>query len=152
MTIEKAIQQKSFQSPYHKLVINIAYTQAYLAGWMHKELKPYNISPEQYNVLRILRGVHPKGATIWAITDRMINKMSNASRLVEKLRLKGLVERSVSPEDRRKVDVVITSKGLEILKNLDTKMNDIHQQLSHLSVEEVNEANTFLDKLRYPNE
>jgi DNA-binding MarR family transcriptional regulator len=152
MTIEKAIQQKSFQSPYHKLVINISYTHAYITGWMHKELKPYNISPEQFNVMRILRGVHPKGATILSITDRMINKMSNASRLVEKLRLKGLVERSVSSDDRRKVDVVITGKGMEILKNLDIKMMDIHQQLAHLSVDEVNEANAFLDKLRYPNE
>jgi DNA-binding MarR family transcriptional regulator len=102
--------------------------------------------------MRILRGVHPKGATILSITDRMINKMSNASRLVEKLRLKGLVERSVSSDDRRKVDVVITGKGMEILKNLDIKMMDIHQQLAHLSVDEVNEANAFLDKLRYPNE
>lgn len=152
MTIEKAIQQKTFQSPYHKVVINIAYTHAYITGLMQKEFKPFNLSPEQYNVLRILRGVHPKGATILSITDKMINKMSNASRLVEKLRLKGLVERSVADDDRRKVNVVITAKGLEILKNLDTKMMNIHQHLEHLSVDEVNEANAFLDKLRYPNE
>lgn len=152
MSIEKAIKQKKFVNPYQKLVINIAYTNAYINDLVHQKLKPFSLSTEQYNVLRILRGQHPTPVSILAITERMINKMSNASRLVEKLRLKDLVERTVSVDDKRRVDVNITEKGLAVLKELDEIMIDFANQFGPLTVEEINTLNELLDKLRYPNE
>lgn len=152
MSIEKAIKQKKFANPYQKLVINIAYTNAHINGLVHQKLKPYALSSEQYNVLRILRGQHPSPVSILAITERMVNKMSNASRLVEKLRLKGLVERTVSVDDKRRVDVNITENGLAVLKDLDEIMIDFGNHFSHLSVQETNTLNELLDKLRGPNE
>jgi DNA-binding MarR family transcriptional regulator len=152
MTIEKAINQKQFSNPHQKLMVNIAYTHSYLAGIINNDLKPFGISAEQYNVLRILRGVHPVSLSVGAITERMINKMSNASRLAEKLRKKGFVERKISEEDKRLVDITITKKGLRLLKQIDQELSDIQNIFGHLAVDEVELVNTILDKLRAPNE
>lgn len=152
MTIEKAINQKQFANPHQKMMVNIAYTHSYLAGIINNDLKPYGLSAEQYNVLRILRGVHPDFLSVWEITARMINKMSNASRLVEKLRKKELVERKISVEDKRLVDITITKKGLKLLKQIDENLSDMQNIFGHLSVEEVECVSSILDKLRAPNE
>jgi DNA-binding MarR family transcriptional regulator len=152
MSIEKAINQKQFANPHQKMMVNIAYTNSYLASIRNNDLKPFGISAEQYNVLRILRGVHPDFLSVWEITSRMINKMSNASRLVEKLRKKDLVERKVSKEDKRLVDILITKKGLKLLKKVDQDLSDMQNIFGHLSVEEVEFVSSILDKLRAPNE
>ena len=152
MTIEKAINQKQFSNPYEKMMVNIAYTHSYLASIVSNDLKPYGLSVEQYNVLRILRGAHPEFLSVWEITARMINQMSNASRLVEKLRKKGFVERKTSTEDKRLVDISITRKGLKLLKQIDQNLSDMQNIFGHLSVEEVEKVSSILDKLRAPNE
>ena len=112
----------------------------------NKVLKPYGISKEQFNVLRILRGQHPKPATIQAITARMISKSSNATRLVEKMRQKGLVGRSPCTADRRKVDVCITEKGLELLKELDPLVRASGEARCCLTDDEARLLNILLDK------
>lgn len=152
MSIEKAINQRKFHNPVQKVVINIGYTQSYINSVIHHTLKPYTLSPEQYNVLRILRGVSPNAISTKVITERMINKMSNASRLVEKLRIKKLVSRQISKEDKRLVDVVITAKGLKLLDTIDEVINNMENIFGHMDVEELNTLNNLLDKLRYPNE
>lgn len=149
MEIGKEIKQSKFRNEYHKMVVNILFTSSWLNSLHTAGLKPYGISTQQYNLLRILRGQHPKPATVNLLIDRMLDKSSNASRLVEKLRLKKLVERAVCPEDRRAVNVVITQKGLDLLQELDK----LEQRLSKdfgmvLSEKEAQQLNALLDKLR----
>lgn len=147
-TIEEAIQQKEFKDPFNKLVVNLLYTHSYLVTAQSKMFKPNDLSPEQYNVLRILRGQKGKPITVSSIQDRMLNKMSNASRLVEKLKNKGLVERNECPADRRQVDILITQKGMELLCTVEKSVEDFNQEIVHLSEEEAIVLNGLLDKLR----
>lgn len=150
MKIEEAIQQKTFRDEYHKAHINVLYT----ASWIHQQslraLKPFNISWQQFNILRILRGMHPQPATVKLLTQRMIDKMSNASRLVEKLKQKGLVERRSCVSDRRRVDVLITEAGLELLEQASQAMEaQLDPERWQLTQEEAAQLNELLDKMRY---
>jgi DNA-binding MarR family transcriptional regulator len=149
MRIEEAIQQKRFRSEYQKLVVNLLYSASWLQQFSNQLLKPYGISQEQFNILRILRGMHPEPATVKLLTERMIDKMSNASRLVEKLRVKGLVERHECPLDRRRVDVLITQKGLDLIERTSQAV-DVQGDayMSGLTLEEAALLNSLLDKLR----
>lgn len=148
MKIEDAIQQREFKDPYNKLVVNLLYTHSYLVTSQNCLFKPHEISPEQYNVLRILRGQNGVPTTVSSIQDRMLNKMSNASRLVEKLKTKGLVKREECPNDRRQVDVMITEKGLELLSVLQAQVENGNKSFVHLNLEEINQLNDLLDKMR----
>ena len=99
-----------------KAVVNILYTASWLEGINIQRFKPHGISPQQYNVLRILRGAYPNPVMLGEITERMIDKNSNATRLVEKLRLKGFLKRDICKTNRRQVDITITQKGLTLLE------------------------------------
>ena len=147
MRLEEEIKQKKFKSEKHKAVLNIIYTANWLKAHHARFLKDYEISPEQYNILRILRGQHPKPATINLLIDRMLDKMSNASRLVEKLRMKGHVERRANEKDRRAVDVAITKKGLDLLSKLDVIVNDLEMP-GQLAEDQALILNSILDKIR----
>ncbi|MEB2776840.1 MarR family transcriptional regulator [Algoriphagus sp. D3-2-R+10] len=147
-SLEEAIKQKEFKDPYNKLVVNLLYTHSYLVSAQNGILKPFDLSPEQYNVLRILRGQNGEPTTVSSIQDRMLNKMSNASRLVDKLKAKHLVERRECPSDRRQVDILITEKGLQILNDLQIHMEGFNNQVVKLNQEEVVMMNDLLDKLR----
>ncbi|WMJ73109.1 MarR family transcriptional regulator [Cytophagaceae bacterium ABcell3] len=148
MELEKEINQSKFQSQYQKLGINIIYTASWLRNFTLQRLKPYNISPEQFNILRILRGRYPKPSTIMLLTERMLDKSSNASRIVEKLRQKGYVERKECSKDRRQVDILITDAGREVLAKLDESEDDWYQIMGGLTEEEAKLVNNLLDKLR----
>lgn len=148
MEIGKEIKQSKFKSEHQKMLINILFTSGWLNAKHAGSLKPYGISSQQYNILRILRGQHPKPATVNLLIDRMLDKNSNASRLVEKLRLKKLVERATCPDDRRAVNVIITEKGLSLLAEIDTHEDGMLKELKHLSAKEAEQLNTLLDKLR----
>lgn len=148
MKLEKAIKQKKFENEFQKLIVNIIYTGNWLNALIIKRLKTYGISPQQYNVLRILRGQLPQPATVGLIQERMLDKMSNASRLVEKLRHKGLVERRECERDRRAVDVVITQPGLDLLVEIDSGSKKFDRHLKSLGKNEAKKLNQLLDKLR----
>ncbi len=148
MKLEKAIKQEKFTSGYHRLMVNIAYTNSFLSTIIASRLKPYDLSMQQYNVLRILRGQHPNPVSVNSITERMIDKMSNASRLVEKLRKKSLVERNKCQSDRRQVDVSLTQKGIDTLTELDDIIANVEGTVKHLSQDEVKKLNDMLDKIR----
>lgn len=148
MEIGKEIKQSKFKNEHHKMLVNLMFTTSWLTAKHAQVLKPYGISTQQYNLLRILRGQHPKPATVNLLIDRMLDKNSNASRLVEKLRLKKLVERAICPEDRRAVNVVITQKGLDLLAELDLKEEDFLKDLSAVSEKEAVHINLLLDRLR----
>lgn len=148
MKIGKEIKQEKFKSEYQKMLINILFTSGWLSSKHALNLKPYGISTQQYNILRILRGQHPKPATVNLLIDRMLDKNSNASRLVEKLRLKKLVERAICPDDRRAVNVAITKKGLDLLIELEEQEENFIDQLKKISEKEAEQINLLLDKLR----
>ncbi|WP_026966210.1 MarR family winged helix-turn-helix transcriptional regulator [Algoriphagus terrigena] len=146
--IEEAIQQKEFKDQFNKAVVNLIYTHSYLVTAQSVLFKPHDLSPEQYNVLRILKGQNGVPTTVSSIQDRMLNKMSNASRLVEKLKMKGLVERNECPADRRQVDILITEKGLELLKTIQKQVEESNVEYINLTNDEAIQLNDLLDKLR----
>ena len=148
MELEKEINQKKFRNESHKLMVNIIYTFNWLNGQQSDFLKPFKITYQQFNVLRILRGQQMQPASIKLIRERMLDKMSDASRIVEKLRMKGLVERHICEHDRRSCQVFITQKGMDILSEIDRvelKQTDL---MIALSEKEKVELNLLLDKLR----
>lgn len=148
MTIEEEIKQKSFQSEYHKLSINLQFTANWLSSIHSKSLKSFGISVQQFNVLRILRGQFPNPSSLILIRDRMLDKESNASRLIDKLVCAELTKRIQCPNDRRQVEITITQKGLDLLKQLDKKTEEVNNTLSNLTDKEARTLNVLLDKLR----
>ncbi len=152
MSLEKDIKQSHFKSSYTKAVINIVYTNNWLTSMQMEIFKPHDLTLQQYNVLRILRGQYPHPITVIAIIERMLDKMSNASRLVDKLLVKDLVVRQVCPDDRRAVDVVITQKGLDLLLELDVLQNRWEEQLHNLTEDEALQLSNLLDKMRQSND
>ena len=148
MKLEDGIKQKNFKNDFNKAIINIIYTNSWLNGLFLDRLKPYDISIQQFNILRILRGQHPKPATVNLIQERMLDKMSNASRLVEKLRIKQLVERTTCLEDRRAVNVVITKKGLTLLSKIESEDKKWDDRYNNLSDSELKKLNQLLDKFK----
>lgn len=132
-----------------KTVINISYSSIWMKDEIILALKPYDISIEQFNVLRILRGQKGNPANLQDIQERMVNKMSNTTRLVDKLILKGLVERFICEKNRRKVDIYITDNGLKLLNEIDPIIEKTENSLtSNLSDQELEHLNTLLNKLR----
>ncbi len=149
MKIEKEINQKGFKNEYQKVFINLLFTTAWITKLNQDQLKPFKISWQQFNILRILKGHQPEAATVKMLGERMIDKMSNASRLVEKLKQKGLVERRSCSQDRRRVDIYITPAGLElVIKASEVVEREIENSLSNLSIAETKLLNELLDKLR----
>lgn len=148
MEIEKAIQQKKFKDPYERAMVNLLYTSSWLSYRQTAVFKKYGLSMQQYNILRILRGQHPEPITVNMLIDRMIDKSSNASRIVEKLRSKGLLERKTCPDDRRRVDVVITNEGLDILAKATEALAELHRSMRSISEAEAETLNELLNKLR----
>ena len=149
MKIEEEINQTNFKSEFQKAHINILFTASWFSQQSAALLKAFNISWQQFNILRILRGMYPEPASVKLLTDRMIDKMSNASRLVEKLKQKGFVERTECDEDRRKVNVRITELGLEVLAKASTLMEEkMGNNMEGLTVEEARVLNNILDKMR----
>ncbi|MCF0070720.1 MarR family transcriptional regulator [Dyadobacter sp. CY261] len=148
MSIETDIKQKKFRSPYQKLALNLMFTTKWLEYKQLESFKEYDITPQQYNVLRILRGQQGNPIKVSDITERMLDKSSNTSRLVDKLLAKNLAKRSSCESDRRAVDVVITEEGLELLKVLDPFIEDWENRFAIITEEEADQISALLDKLR----
>ena len=149
MTIEEVIKSTVKMDNSKKVILNIMYTQNVIQDRFSELMKPYDLSGEQYNVLRILRGQKGNPANMCVIQERMLAKTSNTTRLVDKLLLKDYVTRNVCPDNRRKIEVTITQKGLDVLKELDPKV-DAHERefASNISPEELELLNHLLEKYR----
>ena len=149
MKIEEVIKSTVPLDAAKKVILNFTYIQNVIGDKFHEILKPYDISREQYNVLRILRGQKGSPANLSIIQERMLAKNSNTTRLIDKLLLKDFVTREICPENRRKIEVMITQKGLDILTELDPIVV-AHEQLfaNNLSQEELEQLNTLLEKYR----
>lgn len=148
MKIKEEIRQKKFQNGYQRVAVNLMFTSGWLATHMMRQLRPYGITQQQYNVLRILRGQNPEPASVGLIQERMIDRSSNASRLVDKLHDKGLAIRRTCKKDRRQVDIVITQKGLDLLAELDEMQNLMVNNPINLTKAEADQLSDLLDKLR----
>jgi DNA-binding MarR family transcriptional regulator len=149
MKIEDVIKTTAMLDNSKRIVLNVLYTQNVITDKFNEILKPYELSSEQYNVLRILRGQKGNPANMCVIQERMLAKTSNTTRLVDKLLLKKLVTRNVCPENRRKIEVLITQKGLDILNELDPKVINHEQFFSkNLNSDELEQLNQLLEKYR----
>ena len=148
MGIEQDVKQARFSSEFQKAMVNILFTSSWLSNKNTVYFKKFDISPEQFNVLRILRGSHPNPMRLSDIADRMIERNSNCTRLVEKLRQKRMVNRELCETNRRQVDISITSKGLKILEEIDQDEEYWTAAEKKITKVEARELNRILDKLR----
>lgn len=149
MQFKENIISNNEGNKYQETYLNLLFTSSWLQLQSTKLLKRYDISPEQFNILRILQSLHPKPATIKLLTAQMTDKMSNASRLVEKLKQKGLVERESCDDDRRRVNVSLTNKGLEMLEKTACLVEEnIESNMRNLSIEQLAQLNELLQHLR----
>ena len=148
MQIVEEIQSNKFEDNYHKAVINITYTYGWLSNTFRGRFERHNLTQQQFNVLRILRGQYPNPATINMIKERMLDKMSDASRIVDRLIQKGLVSRCTNNKDRRAVDIQISQAGLDILSKMDEEFKTSDLLKNNLTEEEAAQLSDLLDKLR----
>ncbi|MBK5191803.1 MAG: MarR family transcriptional regulator [Flavobacteriaceae bacterium] len=149
MNIEDIIKTENQLPASRRLIISLFSTTSWATEQISEVLKPYEISLPQFNVLRILRGQKGKPANLSTIQERMVNKMSNTTRLVDKLISKNLVERITCEKNRRKVEITITSEGLSFLKKLDSVMDEIESEITqNLSEIEIQQLTQLLYKLR----
>jgi len=148
MSLNKDIQQTEFRSEYQKAIVNILYTHNYLVANMTDVFKEFDITRQQYNVLRILRGQYPGHASVNLIKDRMLDKMSDTSRIVERLRLKGLITRTDCINDKRSVEIRISEAGLDLLDRMEGPVDQLEKSLHGLTEGETILLNSLLDKLR----
>ncbi len=147
MGIEKDIQQKKFRNIYQKLTVNLIYSTSWLLEQIKLFLQEEAITPQQYIILRILRGSKSPLSTL-QIRERMLDKMSDTSRIVERLQKKELVEKKICAADKRLVDIKISATGLALLGRMDEKNEQLDQILSELSPNEANILSDLLDKMR----
>lgn len=148
MDLEKEIFSTKFINSYQKASVNIVYTYNWLNNFIKSELDKYEVTNQQFNVLRILRGQYPNPATINILKERMLDKMSDASRIVDRLVQKELVTRTTNKKDRRAVDILINKKGLDILDRIQMETIMIENLKNNLSEEEAKQLSNLLDKFR----
>jgi len=148
MGTEKDIQQQKFRNEYQKAVVNLIYT----SNWMRERtsgiIEAEGITPQQFNILRILRGSHPMPLSTLQIRERMLDKMSDTSRIVDRLITKGLVKKYICKKDRRLVDVIIAEKGMKMLERLDKRQDEMDAILGNLTEKEASSLSKLLDKIR----
>jgi DNA-binding MarR family transcriptional regulator len=148
MKLEDEIKQKTFKSPQQKLAINLYYTTNWLNDHYQQFFKDTGLTTQQFNVLRILRGQHPNYCSLKLVKERMLDRSSDASRIVDKLVAKKLVTRNQCPQDRRSLSLLITEQGLATLKKLDFIDEAVKDIFKNISTKEVEQLNKLLDDLR----
>ena len=147
MKIEDEIIQPKFRNAHQKALINLIFTSNWLNSQQQEFLKPFGITGQQFNILRILKGQQSKSISATAIKTRMLDKNSDVSRLLDRLAAKELIEKKVCPSDKRAADVTITQKGLDVLEEIDKKQSQSDSMLS-LTEEEATLLSDLLDKGR----
>lgn len=149
MKIEQEISQKKFRNAWQKSAINLLFTSSWLQLRMRDYMKGYGITPQQYNVLKILKGQFPNPVSTCVLRDRMLDKMSDVSRIIARLQEKELVGVQRASHDKRLVDIVISDKGMELLEKIDMNTDRMDGMLAEqLSAEEAETLSNLLDKLR----
>lgn len=147
MKIEEEISQTKFRNTLQKAIINVIFTSNWIQDRQQSFFKPYGITAQQFNILRILRGQHPNGISGASIKARMMDKNSDVSRLLDRLEVKELIEKKLSPLDKRATDVTISAKGMEVLNEIDKKQKEFDGVIA-LSDDEAEQLSDLLDKCR----
>ncbi len=148
MTIEEEIKQAKFKSPHQKAVLNLLFTANWIQNKQRELFEPFGVTGQQYNMLRILRGQHPKPIPAVEIKIRMLDKNSDVSRLLDRLIGKNLVKKNQCPNDKRASDISITETGLNLLNKLDSAIHNLESKFVNLSKEEAKQLSDLLDKAR----
>lgn len=148
MGIDQDILQTRFRNEHQKASLNILYTYNWITERTKEIFSSEDITPQQFNILRILRGSHPQPLSTLQIRERMLDKMSDTSRIVDRLIAKGLVKKAICKDDRRLVDVIITDKGKKLLERLDTRQDELDNIIGNLSKKEALVLSELLDKIR----
>jgi DNA-binding MarR family transcriptional regulator len=148
MKLEEAIKTKKFRSNGQKALLNILYTAWWYRARINNVLKPYGLTPEQYNVLRILKGSHPEMMCVKDISSRMIEKSSNVPRIIDRLEIKKLIRRNRGEDDGRQTMIELTKAGMAVLVEASKEMNQCDDQLIGLTETEAEQLNVILEKLR----
>jgi DNA-binding MarR family transcriptional regulator len=148
MALENEINQSSFRSEDQKAIVNIIFTYHWVTEQVKSILAEEDITMQQYNILRILRGSHPTPLSTLTIRERMLDKMSDTSRIVDRMLRKGLVVKRICTNDKRLVDVNLTDEGKQLLLRLDETMEEMNEITSNLNQEELKNLNHLLDKIR----
>ncbi len=148
MKLEDEIKQNEFINDYQKMVLNVLFTGNWVNMVNVRLLRPYKITPPQYNILRILRGQYPNVCTLGTVQSRLLDRMSNGSRLIDKLKANGYVTRDMDKVDRRKIKLLITQKGLDLLKELDDVVDGRLTKIDTISAEEAKIVSDILDRFR----
>lgn len=148
MSLEEDIKVAKFRNPRHRLTVNLLFTNNWMNARMQPVFRAHGITNQQYNILRILRGASPGPCNIQELKARMLDKQPDASRLVDRLYNKGLVSRKVNDVDRRKMDICITEKGLDLVGSMDDDVNAFERMFEGLNDEEIGLVNKLLDKMR----
>jgi len=147
--IEEAIKQSKFQDLYQKALVNLIYTANCLRDEQVRRLKSFDLLPQHFNVMRILRGRHPNPVCPGEIKEVMLDKANDLTRLLDKLERKGLIQRNLCQTNRRKMDVTLTQAGIELLEKLNHIMEETHKTLKErLSEREAASLSHLLDKMR----
>ena len=147
MSIEKDISQRKFSTEFQKAMVNLIYTHNWMMDRMKLFFEKADLTPQQFNILRILRGAGQPLSTL-QIRQRMLDKMSDTSRIVDRLIKKGLTKKVVCKLDRRLVDVTISEKGLKLLERLDDMQVDLDGIIRNVNEQEAKQLNNLLDKIR----
>lgn len=148
MGIDQDILQAKFRNEHQKATLNILYTYNWITERTKEVFASEDITPQQFNILRILRGSHPQPLSTLQIRERMLDKMSDTSRIVDRLIAKGLVKKAICKDDRRLVDVIITDKGKKLLERLDARQDELDNIVGNLSKKEAVALSELLDKIR----
>lgn len=148
MGIDQDIHQAKFRNEHQKAAINLIYTYGWLTEKTKEIIAPEEITPQQFNILRILRGSHPQPLSTLQIRERMLDKMSDTSRIVDRLVVKGLVKKGTCKMDRRLVDITITEKGRRLLEKLDARQDEMDNIIGNLTKKEAAVLSELLDKIR----
>ena len=148
MGLEKDIHQATFKNAKQKAMINVLYSYGWIIERIKDSLAKEDITHQQFNILRILRGAAPEPLSTLQIRERMLDKMSDTSRIVDRLVLKGLVKKTICAKDKRLVDVIITDKGQKLLKKLDQASDEMDSVMNNLTEKESEQLSHLLDKLR----
>ena len=148
MSLEEDIKVTKFRNPRHRLAVNLLFTNNWMNARMQPVFRAHGITNQQYNILRILRGASPGPCNIQELKARMLDKQPDASRLVDRLYNKGLVSRKVNDVDRRKMDICITEKGLDLVGSMDDDVNALERMFEGLNDKEIGLVNKLLDKMR----
>lgn len=146
--LQNEVKTNKFENVFQQSLVNLIFTYHWSNQKVKEMLAPFDITPQQFNVLRILRGQYPSPSTVNLIKARILDKMSDTSRIVDRLIQKGFVDKSVNSYDKRAVDVIISDKGLSLLKKMDKEVNFSTFIAPNLTEDEATQLNVLLDKMR----